>query len=266
MAVIRWGIVVASGLVACALAAPAPAPARPVDFTAMTFNIASAVETDNDLGPLADAIARARAGVVGLQEVDRSWSRSDGLDQAQDLATRLGMGWSFDANLDCAALDFDQDGFCQYGTAILSRYALLASATRQYRLPVPSWDEPRGLAQVGVIVGGRRLTVFNTHLSAHPGPRRAQVRYILRVLARVRGPLILLGDLNARPSAPEIRLLRARLTDVAQAAHLTRPTVHAARIDYVFASRGIHVLSARVPSGPRVSDHRPLVARLRIGR
>ena len=259
-----------AALVACLLtltAAPV-ASARPVEFTAMTFNIASAVETDNDLGPLAGAIARARAGVVGLQEVDRSWSRSNSLDQAQDLAARLRMNWSFDPNFDCAELDFDDDGFCQYGTAILSRYALLASATRQYRLPVPSWDEPRGLAQVGVIVGGRRLTVFNTHLSTHVGPRLAEVRYILRVLARVRGPLILLGDLNARPDAREIRLLRARLTDAALAAHVTRPTGRSARIDYVFASRGIRVLSAFVPrtSGPPISDHRPLIARLRIGR
>jgi endonuclease/exonuclease/phosphatase family metal-dependent hydrolase len=261
-------MVLASGLVACALAAPVPAAARAVDFTAMTFNIESAVETDNQLGPLAGAMARAHAGVIGLQELDRSWSRSGSVDQPQVLAGMLGMQWSFDANVDCAALDFDQDGFCQYGTAILARYPLLASATRQYRLPGPSWDEPRGLARVGVIVGGRRLTVFNTHLSTHPAPRLTQVRYILRLLAGVHGPLILLGDLNARPNAPEIRLLRARLTDVARAARVRRPTAGGTRIDYVFASRGIHVLSARVQvsSGPPISDHRPLIARLRIGR
>jgi endonuclease/exonuclease/phosphatase family metal-dependent hydrolase len=259
-----------AALVACVLtlAAPPVASARSVDFTAMTFNIASAVDTGNDLAPLASAIGATGAGVVGLQEVDRSWSRSDSLDQPQDLATRLGMQWSFDPNVNCAALDFDQDGFCQYGTAILTRYPLLASATRQYRLPVPSWDEPRGLARVGVVVGGRRLTVFNTHLSIHRAARRAQVRYIVRVLAGVRGPVILLGDLNARPNSPEIALLRARLVDVARAAHLHRPTAGTHRIDYVFASRGVHVLSVRVATnpGPPVSDHRPLVARLRIGR
>src|SRR3954471_24941252 len=103
----RRGIALAAALVACGLAAPAAAPARAVDVTVMTFNIASAVETDNDLGPIAAAIRGAHPGIVGLQELDRSWSRSDGVDQPADLARRLGMHWSFDANLDCAALDFD---------------------------------------------------------------------------------------------------------------------------------------------------------------
>src|SRR5256885_16933424 len=97
-----------------ALAAPGVASARPVAVTVMTFNIASAVETDNDLGPIAGAIQSANPGVVGLQEVDRSWSRSDSLDQPADLASRLRMRWSFDANVDCVAEDLDEDGFCQY--------------------------------------------------------------------------------------------------------------------------------------------------------
>jgi endonuclease/exonuclease/phosphatase family metal-dependent hydrolase len=255
-------------LAAClALTAPAVASARPVDLTVMTFNIASAVETDNDLGPIAAAIRRVHPGVVGLQELDRSWSRSDSVDQPADLAARLGMRWSFDANLDCASEDLDGDGFCQYGTAILSRYALRASATRQYSLPHPPGDEPRGLAQIGITIARHRLTVFNTHLSPHPPTRRLQVRYILNVLRSVHGPLILMGDLNARPGATEIRWLRARLTDAGQVGHVTRPTVGSTRIDYVFASRGIRVLSATVPraSARQVSDHRPLIARLRIG-
>src|SRR3954452_11469960 len=251
-----------------ALAAPAVASARPVDVTVMTFNIASAVETDNDLGPIASAIRRAHPGVVGLQEVDRSWSRSDSLDQPADLAARLGMRWSFDANVDCASQDFDEDGFCQYGTALLSRYALRASATRQYRLPNPFSEEPRGLAQIGITIARHRLTVFNTHLSFHPPTRRQQVGYILGVLRSVRGPFVLMGDLNVRPGATEIRWLRSRLTDAAQVEHVRRPTAGSTRIDYVFASRGIRVLSATVPlaSAHRVSDHRPLIARLRIGR
>jgi endonuclease/exonuclease/phosphatase family metal-dependent hydrolase len=251
-----------------ALAVPAVASARPVDVTVMTFNIASAVETDNDLGPIAAAIRRAHPSVVGLQEVDRSWSRSDSLDQPADLAARLGMRWSFDANVDCVSEDFDGDGFCQYGTALLSRYALRASATRQYRLPNSSSDEPRGLAQIGITIRGHRLTVFNTHLSIHAPTRRQQVRYILGVLRSVRGPFVLLGDLNARPGATEIRWLRARLTDAALVEHVTRPTVGSTRIDYVFASPGIRVVSATVPreSTRPVSDHRPLIARLRIGR
>jgi endonuclease/exonuclease/phosphatase family metal-dependent hydrolase len=261
---------IALGAAALAAAAPASAGARArsVDVTVMTFNIASAVETDNALEPIAGYIGRFQPDAVGIQEVDRSWSRSGSLDQAQELGDMLGMSWSFDANLDCAAEDLDGDGFCQYGTAVLTRYRLRASASRQYRLPHPAGDEPRGLAQIGVMIGGRRVTVFNTHLSVYAAARRQQVRYILRVLAGIRGPFVLLGDFNARPDAVEIRWLDARLVDAARVAHVRRPTVAGTRIDYVFASRGVQVLGARVPdpASPPVSDHRPLIARLRIGR
>lgn len=249
-------------------AAPAAGAAPARSLTVMTYNIASGVITGNDPDPIARMIARWRPQVVGLQEVDRSWSRSDGLDQAAELASRLRMRFRFDPTLDCASRDYDDDGDCHYGNAILSRYPMRAGAVRDYRLPQLGTEEPRGLSQVGVSVGGRRLTVLNTHLSEVRASRRAQVRRILRVLSTVRGPFVLLGDLNARPSSPEMRLLRTRMRDAALLRRVRRPTVGNTRVDYVFVSRGISVLWARVPGTEayRVSDHRPLVVRLRLDR
>lgn len=254
---------------ACALAglaAPGAGAAGPRTLTVMTFNIASAVETDNDLDPIADAIELGEADVAGLQEVDRSWSRSDSLDQARELALRLGMTYRFDPVLDCSALDTDGDAFCRYGTAIVSRFSLRAATARDYSLPRAGEEEPRGLAEVGVNVRGRRLIVFNTHLSEVVAARRAQVREILSVVSATHGPYIVMGDFNARPNAPEIGWMRRRLTDAARLKHVQRPTVGNTRIDYVFASNGITVLSARVPpaSARHVSDHRPLIVKLRL--
>jgi endonuclease/exonuclease/phosphatase family metal-dependent hydrolase len=258
---------------ACALAAAACAPvaataAGPRTLTVMTFNIASAVETDNNLDPIADAIDLQEADVAGLQEVDRSWSRSDSLDQAREFALRLGMTYRFDPVVDCSAQDTDGDGFCRYGTAVVSRFPMRAATARDYSLPRAGEEEPRGLAEVGVNVRGRRLIVFNTHLSEVASARRAQVREILRVVAATRGPYILMGDFNARPNAPEIGWVRRRLTDTARLKRVQRPTVGNTRIDYVFASKGITVLSAHVPpaSWRRVSDHRPLIVKLRLDR
>ena len=247
------------------VAAPASA-AGARTLTVMTFNIASAVETDNDLDPIADAIELQEADVAGVQEVDRSWSRSDSLDQAKELALRLGMSYRFDPVVDCSADDVDSDGFCRYGTAILSRFSMRAATARDYSLPRAGNEEPRGLAEVGVNVRGRRLIVFNTHLSQVPAARSAQIREIWRVVSATRGPYVLMGDFNAKPNAPDIVWLRRRLTDAARLMHVQRPTVGNTRIDYVFVSRGITVLSARVPPGTarRVSDHRPLVVKLRM--
>jgi endonuclease/exonuclease/phosphatase family metal-dependent hydrolase len=251
-----------------ALAAPGAGAAGPRTLTVMTFNIASAVETDNNLDPIADAIELQEADVAGLQEVDRSWSRSDSLDQAQELALRLGMTYRFDPVLDCSAKDTDGDGFCRYGTAVISRFSLRAATARDYSLPRTGNEEPRGLAEVGVNVRGRRLIVFNTHLSEVLSARRRQVQEILRVVRATRGPYIVMGDFNARPNSLEIGWMRRRLTDAARLMHVQRPTVGNTRIDYVFASKGITVLSARVPpaSSRRVSDHRPLIVKLRMDR
>ena len=264
-----WGITAAVlALVPAAAGAPAASAAGPRTLTVMTFNIASAVETDNDLDPIADTIELQEADVAGLQEVDRSWSRSGSLDQAQELALRLGMNYRFDPVLDCSALDGDGDGLCRYGTAILSRFGMRAATARDYSLPRAGQEEPRGLAEVGLNVRGRRLTVFNTHLSDVKSARREQVLEILRVVKATRGPFVLMGDFNARPNAPEIYWLRRRLTDAARLKHVQRPTVGNTRIDYVFVSKGITVLSAQVPrAGSRhVSDHRPLIVKLRLDR
>ncbi len=264
-----WGITAAALALTMAAAAPSGAAgAGSRTLTVMTFNIASAVETDNDLDPIADTIDLQEADIVGLQEVDRSWSRSDSLDQAQELALRLGMSFRFDPVLDCSALDADNDGLCRYGTAILSDFGLRAATARDYGLPRTGTEEPRGLAEVGVNVRGRRLTVFNTHLSDVVSARRAQVREILRVVRNTRGPYIVTGDFNAKPNAPEIYWMRRRMVDAARLKHVARPTVGNTRIDYVFVSKGITVLSARVPpaSARRVSDHRPLIVKLRLDR
>ena len=256
------------GLAAALLAAPAAvaAPARTLDV--MTYNIASAVVTDNELGPIAGVIAGQGAEVVGIQEVDRSWSRSDSLDQAGELARRLRMSFRFDPVLDCSSLDYDNDGECRYGTAVLSRYRMRAGAVRDYRLPQAGSEEPRGMGQVGLNVAGRSLTVLNTHLSDVRAARMAQVRAILRIVSGIRGPFVLMGDFNARPASPEIRMLRRRLRDAAALRRLRRPTVGNTRVDYVFVSRGITVLDARIPSprAYRFSDHRPLTVRLRLDR
>src|SRR4051794_40160216 len=97
------------------------AVAAPPELTATAFNIAHARLSPNGLADIARVIRSSRPDVVALQEVDRSWSRSQGVDQATELGRLLGMHADFDPNLDCAARDLEGDGFCQYGTAILSR-------------------------------------------------------------------------------------------------------------------------------------------------
>lgn len=253
-------------------AAQGAAPAQPL--TVATFNIAHARFTGGNLDRLAAVLRSTRAEVIGLQEVDRSWSRSGGVDQAAELARRLGMRHVFDPNLDCAPRDATGDGFCQYGTATLSRHPLVVGSVHGYALPATVGEEPRGLSLVRVRVGGRTVDVFNTHLSFVESTRVRQVAALRARVTRLRRPFVVMGDLNALPFHLEMVSLREVTRDVAIAAGRpdlrTTTLANPVRLDYIMVPRPgvngpagrVEVRFAGVVGGPAASDHRPLFARL----
>jgi endonuclease/exonuclease/phosphatase family metal-dependent hydrolase len=251
-------------------ASAADAVVGPRLLTVMTYNVEHLTGTNFDPGPFGSVIGRyPRPDIVGLQELDRSWSRSGGAYQAFEIARRLHMNVYFDPNLNCAPLDEQNDGFCQYGTAILSRYPFVPGTARQYTLPTVPGDEPRGLEKIVVNVAGRRVTVYNTHLSFRPYDRLRQARFIAAMLARDRTAWVLTGDMNSPPFFTEIRTLRSAGGDMQSLAHQpglrTTNTANPVRLDYVFAAHHIPPLigSARVRLDA-LSDHRPLSVRIRI--
>jgi endonuclease/exonuclease/phosphatase family metal-dependent hydrolase len=264
--------------VAVALLVPAGAPGAvgPRRLSVMTFNIAHGALVSGGLSRVAAVVAAVRPDVVGLQEVDRSWSRSGGVDQAAELGRLLGMQSRFTATLDCVPEDLEADGVCQYGTAILSRFRIATASERRYRLPVAAQEEPRALARVTIDVRGRMVDVFNTHLSFRESSRVRQVAVIKRVLRFDRRPFVLTGDLNALPFALEMTDLRRVARDAAVAAGRpglrTTALAHPVRLDYVMLPRPpldgpaqpLRALSARVVYGARVSDHRPLVVSMLV--
>lgn len=268
------GAALALGVVASGPPAAVAAPAQPL--TAVTFNVAHGGFTGGDLDRLAAVLRPLRADVIALQEVDRSWSRSGGSDQAAELARRLGMRHLFDPNLDCASRDASSDGVCQYGTATLSRHPFVAGSERRYRLPSRAGEEPRGLSRVSVRLGGQVVDVFNTHLSFVEGTRVRQVTAVRSKVARLRRPFLLMGDLNALPFHLEMVALRRVTRDAAIAGGRpglrTTTLANPVRLDYVMLPRAplngpegrVRVRAVGVVGGPAVSDHRPLFARLTL--
>jgi endonuclease/exonuclease/phosphatase family metal-dependent hydrolase len=90
-----------------------------------------------------------------------------------------------------------------------------------------------------------------------------------------RGPVILCGDLNARPASPVCRRLRQRLNDAQTELRRHRPRgtffprLLSARIDYVFVEPGLEVTDIEVPEtqlARTASDHLPLVVEVRTPR
>jgi len=248
----------------------------------MTFNIAAGNE---NLTGIAEVIREANASVVALQEVDAHWSaRSDFVDQASSLANQLGMQVRF-------APIYTNDPLPpataprQFGVAVLSRYPIVQftnhALTRLSTQEADAAPAPMpGLLDATISVQGTPLRVLNTHLDyrADPAVRMRQVSEMLAVVEPTPTRLIVFGDLNALPDAPELSPLMQRLHDPcvvddrsanAQATRAKAYTYPAAapvrRIDFILLSQDLRALRCVVPD-TQASDHRPVVVDLTVTR
>jgi len=238
----------------------------------ITYNIHSGRGAGGrlDLGRIAAVIAAEAPDIVALQEVDVGRRRTNGVDQAHELARRLGMKASFQP-----ALRVEEE---EYGDAVLTALPVnrIKAATLPGYKPLPSL-EPRGALWVSIETDHGTVQIINTHLGLVPREQQAQAKELagpawLGSAAR-RDPLILVGDLNATRGTSVYKLLTRELADATkQVPRLKRiatfPSISPVlRIDHVLVSRGIRVTDARVPAtlqARTASDHRPLVVDFEI--
>lgn len=247
------------------------APDRPLRV--MTFNIHHAAGTDDvlDLSRVAQVIRDSRLDVVGLQEVDRHYgARSNFVDQASWLARELNMHVVYGANLDLDPLSPGQPRR-QYGTAILSNFPIL-DWDNTY-LPRFANHEQRGLLRARINVRGVPVQVYNTHLQHNDAAERvAQAQAITQLIGTPEESVVLVGDLNATPAAPEIRTFAENLVDAWEAAGVGEGHTHPAedpthRIDYILQSGDVVARTIAVVTSPvaaTASDHLPVVADLAL--
>ncbi len=240
-----------------ALAVTPTAAAAPGPLRVLSLNIHHAEGLDGrvDLDRLARELRAADADVLGLQEVDRHFDeRSGSVDQAAELADRLGLHHAFGAHLDLGPPAPGRPPR-QYGTAVLSRHPVLSATTT--RLPGPPDDEPRGVLEVVLAAPGGPVRVLVTHLSPQgSATRQPQARALAAIVARSPEPVLLLGDLNAEPGTPEVRTLTALLSD-AGAGPTFPADAPAERIDYVLGDARF-ADAAVLPTTS--SDHRGVLA------
>ena len=242
----------------------------------MTYNVHGCVGVDGklDVGRICAVIAHSRPDIVALQELDVGRARSGRVDQAHEIASRLGMRFHFNSAFSVAEE--------RYGDAILTR--LPHRLVRSGALPTlpRSRLERRGAIWVAVEVEPDvELQVLNTHLGLVPLEQRGQAVALLgpdwTSNPGWRGPAVLLGDFNATSRYAAYRMFTGRLRDVqrgpggerlARRPARTFPSrLPVLRIDHMFLTPGVDVLDVHVAKGPlarMASDHLPLVADLTI--
>jgi endonuclease/exonuclease/phosphatase family metal-dependent hydrolase len=158
------------------------------------------------------------------------------------------------------------------GNALLSRIAPVSSSS--FIL-----DYGRGVAQMGIVVNGRTVNVFSTHIEYDNASwRPAQISEAIGWLSNFSQPRIFMGDFNTWSGTSDYYTLIGSYTDswvsaanagTASSFNGTGATEGESRIDYVFmAGSQLSITSVKVPdtvvNGVYPSDHNPVVAKFTV--
>ena len=215
-----------------------------------------------DYEKMAEAICACAPDVVSLNEMRGKGELEGYDDQVPILAKKTGMAGIF-----AEAIRFE--GKNPYGNGLLSRFPIISHEV--IPIPVPEvksyggYYEDRCLLKAVLDLGCKPLTVMVIHVGLNPDEAKRAIDTVLANLPSER--CVLMGDFNLTPDSPYIMKIHERMQDAAEHAKgdiksypSDAPRV---KIDYIFASKDIKILSSEVP--PIVaSDHRPHIANLEI--
>ncbi|HEY8491926.1 MAG TPA: endonuclease/exonuclease/phosphatase family protein, partial [Dehalococcoidia bacterium] len=190
---------------------------RPPAILVATLNLRNNSDRWDERAPLLVAqFVALRPDVIGLQEVRRP------IDQAEWIAERVNAQLAGEPPYQVFQTNKTGLAGLVEGIAVLSRLPLLER----------EWLDLGGGSRVAQrarirLPDGRVLDFYNTHLH-HPAEdeplRTEQARRLLAWLAeRPDVPQVLVGDFNAGPDAPSVRLIRERLRSAYAAVHGREP-------------------------------------------
>jgi endonuclease/exonuclease/phosphatase family metal-dependent hydrolase len=253
-----------------------PPPPPPPDGTilrVLQWNVQQGHKTNgqSNIDAVVDWVIRMKADVISFNEIMHYASASADMVKliADKLGARTGKTWSYKWVQKWGAASGE-------GEAVMSRYPFASTAS--YLLPIQ-----RSVAEAMIVVNGRTINVFSTHLDAYSSSyRMTQIRELKPWANTFAQQRIVVGDFNSWPGTAEINEMLKDYRDAwgqavianTDQAYADNPdgNTRRSRIDWVFYSngatslilKGAQVFDTRDASGVRPSDHNPLVATFEV--
>ena len=262
--------------------APAPAPepieAEPVTTAAtlkfLHWNIHHGVGTDGvyNIDRIATYMASYNPDVISLNEVERytGWGNEDQPERFVALMRqKTGRTWYYKFATKTGTTRGE-------GVMIMSRFPIEATGERFI-----SYN--RSIVEASIIVNGRRISLFSTHLDADYASRRqTQINELKSWAQSFPEARIVAADFNAQATSTEMLSMLSTYYDTWAVAKAggdaigysgnTAGNTRNSRIDYIVSSKGAtnlvvvrsQVFDTRNSSGHRPSDHNPLMTTFEI--
>jgi endonuclease/exonuclease/phosphatase family metal-dependent hydrolase len=190
--------------------------------------------------------------IVGLIEVDTGSIRSRKINQAETIATELGMNSSYETKYGERSLNKLVPIIRKQGNAFLAAPRVHGETFHYFET---------GIKRLIIELEMENFAVFLVHLSLKYRHRHLQLRKLYDLIAETSKPVIVAGDFNTFWGENEIYLfMRAAGLRSANTKSLPSYPSRAPRkeLDFVLYQDGVKVTNFEIPA-VRHSDHLPLV-------
>ena len=190
--------------------------------------------------------------IAGLIEVDTGSIRSRMVNQAEKLASDLGMNASYETK-------YGERSFNKILPIVRKQGNAFMAAPRVHGEKFHYFDT--GIKRLIIELEMEDFAVFLVHLSLKYRHRHLQLRHLYDLIQETKKPVIVAGDFNTFWGENEIYLFKraAGLTSANENGVPTYPSRSPRKeLDFILYQEGIRMTAFDVP-GVRFSDHLPLV-------
>ena len=197
--------------------------------------------------------------IVGLIEVDMGSIRSRMVNQAEKIASDLGMNTSYETKYGEKSINQILPIVRKQGNAFMAAQRVHGEKFHYFET---------GIKRLIIELEMEEFAVFLVHLSLKYRHRHLQLRHLHDLIEKTEKPVIVAGDFNTFWGENEIYLFM-------RAAGLTSANVNSAptypsraprkELDFVLYQEGIEVQKLEIPD-IRLSDHLPLICDFEVTR